>query len=1122
MTVYLAKGGLFVGGGDSGGSSPAGSDANPHIKDVCDYTSRTDTLLSGSSEFPPGKRVLIVGQVAPQDNGIYVTSAGAWTRAADANSSSDFGRAILVPVVTFTEGPQPLELWTLNLDSDVVLGTTPLVFTQAVGSSGGEGFPLIAATFGTPTPNTWAVLDVDDFTFPYPVPHETRIGFFTTANTTAITNPQHAAYYNGELNGNNPFTIPQNVYVEWTLVSGDGGDTGLWVQRASGNEAAPGGGSGSSGWLDFASGPSLQDGKWVNASNNTVSTFPDDATVGMHVGLWVDNQANGGGATVTSNTDVFYIDRNDFGPGEESPLRGGAWYEWVARSFGEDVRWIPVSGSANAAKPPLEYAEPPFVDPASPNMWVLASNDTAVNLPESPQNGDVFGVWADEDFSIIPANGQSVEAPDRSLVVGFGDNIPVPQGAYYEWIWVESDSTWRPRTNTVMLPPELRIISGGSTIGIGDHTLLSGPTDPYVMPTATKQDQRVAIYVIGNAAIQLTPDVGQSLLWRGVTVDNPQNITLQPGTYAEWVAIDFGAFVWAPAGASNESITDSATGSYKEPVRVVATTNLTLSGLQTVDGVTLAENDRILLTNQTTTSANGIYIASFSTWIRALDANTSAKVPPNMVVAVREGTVNADTVWMVTSNGPINLDSAPLLIAQSGGLRGTIVPIAIAATNAAAAGTASKWAPQDHVHQVNGPYKDTVRVVSTTNLGLTGLVTVDGVTLTSLDRVLAIGQTTASANGIYIAQSTAWVRAGDATVSAQMPSGTLVPVSEGTTYADTVWMLSTNAPITLGTTSLAFVLLMRGTVAPTIVQASQAAAIGTSPKFATNDHIHAMEAPYNGMSGFRLSNNAASPIPVSGSSSNVYIVPYDGYRISLYNGSIWVNVTLGSVLSQVVSGLAVGVPVDVFLAYTGLTGATIVQLNWANATTRATTLSLLSGVYVNSSAPTQRYIGTFLPDGTASYSHLPGGSAICGIWNQNNRIKTSFQRLAVFGSSVPGTPSLWAPPSGMGAPHIQLLNPQLDGDEYSASAVIAVTTTGSAIAGVGIGFDSTNSVQGIRGGSSGSGGSTSQTLTARAATRPASIGVRTVNMLLYVTATGPDFVGNTDPVQAGIIAEHWH
>jgi hypothetical protein len=1118
----------------------------------------------------------------------------------------------------------------LNLDSDVVLGTTPLVFTQAVGGSGGEGFPLIADTFGDPLPNTWSVLQANTFTFPYPVPHETRIGFFTTEETTAITVSEQAAYYNGALNGNNPFIIPQNSYVEWTLVSGDGGATGLWVQRGSGNEAIssgggggtllpiipgdvgtptintwalfPGGtftfpelvpfesqiglftladttlevisgreliyngvlyegpatvdvpalvycewsylqspfndttvwvprgasneavssGGGSGGWLEHASGPTLQDGKWVNANNNTVSYFPEDATQGMHVALWVGNEAGGGGASVSSTTNAFYVDRNVFEVSEESPLRGGAWYEWVARDFGEDVRWIPVSGSANAAKPPLEYAEPPFVDPANPNMWVLASNDTAVNLPESPQNGDVFGVWADEDFSIIPANGQSVEAPDRSLVVGFGDNIPVPQGAYYEWLWVESDSTWRPRTNTVMLPPELRIISGGSTIGIGDHTLLSGPTDPYVMPTATKQDQRVAIYVVGNAAIQLTPDVGQSLLWRGVTVDNPQNITLQPGTYAEWVAVDFGAFVWAPAGASNESITDSATGSYKEPVRVVATTNLTLSGLQTVDGVTLAENDRILLTNQTPTSANGIYIASFTTWIRALDANTSAKVPPNMVVAVREGTVNADTVWMVTSNGPINLDGAPLLFAQSGGLRGAIVPIPIDATNAAFAGSNSRWAPVDHVHAVTGPYKNTVRVVSTSNLGLSGIVTVDGVTLTSLDRVLAVGQTTASANGIYIAQSGAWVRAGDADVSAKVPTGTVVPVSEGTTYADTVWMLSTNAPITLGTTSLAFVLLMRGTVAPTIVQASQAAAIGTSPKFATNDHIHAMEAPYNGMSGFRLSNNAASPIPASGSSSNIYIVPYDGYRIALYNGSNWVNVTLSSVLSQVVSGLAVGVPVDVFLAYTSLTNATVVQINWANATTRATPLSLLSGVYVNSASSAQRYIGTFLPDGTASYSHLPTGSAICGIWNQNNRIKTSFQRLALFGSAVPGTPGIWAPPGGMGAPHIQLLNPQLDGDEYSASAVAAVTTTGSAIAGVGIGFDSTNSVQGIRGGSSGSGGSTSQTLTARAATRPASIGVRTVNMLLYVTATGPDFVGNTDPVQSGIIAEHWH
>jgi hypothetical protein len=100
--------------------------------------------------------------------------------------------------------------------------------------------------------------------------------------------------------------------------------------------------------------------------------------------------------------------------------------------------------------------------------------------------------------------------------------------------------------------------------------------------------------------------------------------------------------------------------------------------------------------------------------------------------------------------------------------------------------------------------KDSVLVATTANIVLSGLQTIDGVVLTAGARVLVKDQNTASENGIYIAAAGAWSRAADADSSADVSPGMTVPVEQGTLHADTIWELTTNAPITLGTTALTF------------------------------------------------------------------------------------------------------------------------------------------------------------------------------------------------------------------------------------------------------------------------------------------------------------------------------
>ena len=62
-------------------------------------------------------------------------------------------------------------------------------------------------------------------------------------------------------------------------------------------------------------------------------------------------------------------------------------------------------------------------------------------------------------------------------------------------------------------------------------------------------------------------------------------------------------------------------------MKAASTANLTLSGTQTVDGIALVAGDRILAKDQTTTSANGIYVVAAGAWARALDQDSWAEVP---------------------------------------------------------------------------------------------------------------------------------------------------------------------------------------------------------------------------------------------------------------------------------------------------------------------------------------------------------------------------------------------------------------------------------------------------------------------------------------------------------------
>jgi hypothetical protein len=127
--------------------------------------------------------------------------------------------------------------------------------------------------------------------------------------------------------------------------------------------------------------------------------------------------------------------------------------------------------------------------------------------------------------------------------------------------------------------------------------------------------------------------------------------------------------------AANKGYVDNAVVGidWKASVRAATTTNVTLaSDLEngdTLDGVTLATGDRVLVKNQAASSENGIYVVKASgAPDRSTDADTGAELTSNFAVFVEEGTANADQGYVLTNDGAITVGTTPLNFTQFTGL----------------------------------------------------------------------------------------------------------------------------------------------------------------------------------------------------------------------------------------------------------------------------------------------------------------------------------------------------------------------------------------------------------------------------------------------------------------------
>lgn len=155
---------------------------------------------------------------------------------------------------------------------------------------------------------------------------------------------------------------------------------------------------------------------------------------------------------------------------------------------------------------------------------------------------------------------------------------------------------------------------------------------------------------------------------------------------------DFGGLrvtnVAAPTGnldVANKSYVDAAISGLdiKESVRAATVASIANlgAGPLTIDGITLAQGNRVLVKDGASTNGvaavsdanNGIYIVGVvggtnsGVWTRALDSDTAAEITPGMFMFAEEGTSNHDTGWVLITDGVITLGTTLLSFTQFSG-----------------------------------------------------------------------------------------------------------------------------------------------------------------------------------------------------------------------------------------------------------------------------------------------------------------------------------------------------------------------------------------------------------------------------------------------------------------------
>jgi hypothetical protein len=215
---------------------------------------------------------------------------------------------------------------------------------------------------------------------------------------------------------------------------------------------------------------------------------------------------------------------------------------------------------------------------------------------------------------------------------------------------------------------------------------------------------------------------------------------------------------------------------------------------------------------------------------------------------------------------------------------------------------------------------------------------------------------------------------------------------------------------------------------------------------------------------FRLTGVSQTPVMTADSTtlSTVFLAPYKGNRLALWDGAQWQLIFPPSEVSLAVTGRTTDLPFDVF-AFLNNGAVTLEFLNWASATARATGLAKVDGVWTKTGDATRRYLGSIRPRSATSFHWVTSGlDAPCklDLWNADNKIDVAFQ-LRTGTNTWAYTLATWRQAQGSVNYQVDIM---VGLQESYFTADLLVSSRNSTISiprQVGIGFDSTTAFTGV-------------------------------------------------------------